>query len=148
MFFEEIGRMSSSDFLDVEPSCDMFNRISEGYRRIISINQKYFRNISVSQRPSLFLCMKLEVFEGDFSSVHTDTLSDRLNHGFNNNLCFRRRKVKSFLEIIRKARHMWIVVIFEKKRNIFDFDVNVAYTRDRYFIFSFLCLSKTPLPLL
>jgi hypothetical protein len=127
MFFEEIGRMSSGDFLNVEPSCNVFNRISEGYGRIISVNQKYFRNISVSQRPSLFPGMELEDFKSNFSSIHADALPYRLNHCFNNSLCFRRRKVKSFLEIIRKTRHTWIVAIF-RKRGI------IAFSRREYIL--------------
>lgn len=112
MFFEEIRRMSCGDFLDIEPSCDVLNCIAEGNSCIITIDEKYFRDIGLCEYPSLLFCVKFKFFSCDFSRVYANTLPYWFFHRFDNPLCFCRRKTKYILNIIGKTRHVWIVIIF------------------------------------
>ena len=117
MFFEEVWRVSCGDFLDIEPSCDVLNCITEGNSCIITINEKYFWDIGLCECPSLLFCVKFEIFKCYFSRVYADTFPYWFFHRLNNFLCLGSRKIKCTLDIFRKTRHGRIVVIFEKKSN-------------------------------
>lgn len=109
--------MCCGNFLDIKPSCDMLQSITKGDSGIITIDKKYFGNISFCECPSLLFCVKFKIFECYFSRVDTNAFPYRFFHRLNNFLCLGSRKIKCTLDIFGKTGHGRIVVIFEKKSN-------------------------------
>lgn len=107
--------MGCGNLLDIEPPCGVLYGFPKRQRRILTIYQEHFWNIGIGQFPSLLFCMKLEVRQCNFSGIHSYTFPDRFFHRKDNLICLGRREIKGFLEIIREARHVRIVVIFQIK---------------------------------
>lgn len=85
----------------------MFESITESNTRILTIDEKYFWDISGGQFPSLFASMQCKIFKRYLPRIHTNTLPEGLLHRSNNLLRLGSREIKCSLEIVRESGHAW-----------------------------------------